>query len=86
MVTILFFNTNAAGNTIGNATGYGLKNNLHTPYGQFLDGVPVPIVTDESKERVKTWPQTSTEKQGGFLNSWGLFSQPLVGGDSYNHI
>ena len=44
---------NVAGNTIGNATGYGLKQNLHTPYGQFLDGVPVPIVTDESKERIK---------------------------------
>ena len=44
---------NAIDNAIGNATGYGHKHNIHTPYGHLVAGVPVPIVTDEIKERVK---------------------------------
>ena len=42
-----------AGDAIGEATGIGLKNTFHTPYGQHVDGVPNPVVSRGSKENVK---------------------------------
>ena len=45
---------NVAGYSTGNATGYGLNHNIHTPYDQLVAGVPVLIVTEESKTNVKS--------------------------------
>ena len=44
---------NMAGDAIGEATGRGLKNTIHTPYGQHVDGIPNPVVSRGSKESVK---------------------------------
>jgi hypothetical protein len=44
---------NLAGDAIGEATGRGLKNTIHTPYGQHVDGIPNPVVSRGSKENVK---------------------------------
>ena len=44
---------NMAGDAIGEATGRGLKNTIHTPYGQHVNGIPNPVVSRGSKESVK---------------------------------
>jgi hypothetical protein len=44
---------NMAGDAIGEATGRGLRNNFHTPYGKMIHGVPQPVVSAESKERIR---------------------------------
>jgi len=44
---------NMAGDAIGKATGRGLKNKTHTLYGQHVDGIPSPVVSEMSKDRVK---------------------------------
>jgi hypothetical protein len=44
---------NLAGDAIGEATGRGLKNTIHTPYGQHVNGIPNPVVSRGSKENVK---------------------------------
>ena len=44
---------NMAGDAIGKATGRGLRNNFHTPYGKMVNGVPKPVVSAESKERIR---------------------------------
>ena len=45
---------NMAGDVIGQATGRGLKNKIHTKYGALTDGVPSPVVSEMSKNRVRT--------------------------------
>jgi hypothetical protein len=44
---------NMAGDAIGEATGRGLKNTIHTPYGQHVNGIPNPVVSKSSIEGVK---------------------------------
>jgi hypothetical protein len=44
---------NLAGDAIGEATGRGLKNTIHTPYGSHVDGIPNPVVSKNSIEKVK---------------------------------
>jgi len=44
---------NLAGDAIGNLTGRGLRNNFHTPYGKMVNGVPKPVISAESKERIR---------------------------------
>ena len=44
---------NMAGDAIGEATGRGLKNTIHTPYGQHVNGIPNPVVSKKSMESVK---------------------------------
>ena len=44
---------NMAGDAIGEATGRGLKNAIHTPYSQHVDGIPNPVVSKRSIEKVK---------------------------------
>ena len=43
----------AGADAIGRATGRGLKNKTHTLYGQHVDGIPSPVVSEMSKERVR---------------------------------
>lgn len=45
---------NMAGDVIGQATGRGLKNKKHTRYGQMVDGVPSPVISETSKDRVRS--------------------------------
>jgi len=45
---------NMAGDVIGQATGRGLKNKKHTRYGQMVDGVPSPVISEMSKDRVRS--------------------------------
>ena len=45
---------NMAGDVIGEAVGRGLKNRKHTRYGGLTDGVPSPVVSEKSKDRVRT--------------------------------
>jgi hypothetical protein len=44
---------NLAGDAIGNLTGRGLRNNFHTPYGKMVHGVPKPVISADSKERIR---------------------------------
>jgi hypothetical protein len=44
---------NMAGDAIGQATGRGLKNTIHTPYGQHVDGIPNAVVSKSSIDKVK---------------------------------
>jgi ADP-ribosylglycohydrolase len=44
---------NMAGDAIGQATGRGFKNTIHTPYGSHVDGIPNPVVSKISIEKVK---------------------------------
>ena len=44
---------NAGADMIGEATGRGLKNTIHTPYGQHVDGIPNPVKSKKSIEGVK---------------------------------
>ena len=39
---------------VGKLVGKGIRNKRHVPYGQLVDGVPSPFITDESVERIKT--------------------------------
>ena len=43
----------AGADAIGRATGRGLKNKTHTLYGHHVDGIPAPVVSEMSKERVR---------------------------------
>ena len=45
---------NILGDEVGRATGRGLKNKIHTKYGALTDGVPSPVVSEISKNRVRT--------------------------------
>ena len=44
---------NIGADAIGNLTGRGLRNNFHTPYGKMVNGVPKPVISAESKERIR---------------------------------
>ena len=44
---------NILGDAVGKATGRGLKNKNHTLYGHLVDGIPSPVVSEMSKDRVK---------------------------------
>ena len=44
---------NIGADAIGNLTGRGLRNNFHTPYGKMVHGIPQPVVSNESKERIR---------------------------------
>ena len=54
-----------AANAIGKATGYGLRNNLHTPYSQFIHGIPYPVVKESSRERVRKHGRIQKHMLGG---------------------
>jgi hypothetical protein len=45
---------NIAGDALGEAVGRGLKNKKHTRYGQMVDGVPSPVISETSKDRVRS--------------------------------
>ncbi len=63
---------NLAGDTIGAATGRGLKKNkIHTKYGALTDGVPSPVISEMSKDRVSTHGMYGRGKRihgGSFLS------------------
>ena len=44
---------NMGADAIGNLTGRGMRNNFHTPYGKMVHGIPQPVVSNESKERIR---------------------------------
>ncbi len=44
---------NIGADAIGNLTGRGLRNNFHTPYGKMVHGVPKPVISAKSKERIR---------------------------------
>ena len=59
---------------IGKATGRGLKglkNKNHTLYGQHVDGIPSPVVSDMSKQRVKTHGYHSRQRGKSGLHIQG---------------
>ena len=61
---------NMAGDVIGEATGRGLKNKKHTLYGHLVDGVPSPVISETSKERVRkhgTYGRVKRIHGGSFL-------------------
>jgi hypothetical protein len=62
---------NMAGDVIGEATGRGLKNKKHTLYGHLVDGVPSPVISETSKERVRkhgTYGRVKRIHGGSFLS------------------
>ena len=65
---------NMAGDAIGEATGRGLKNTFHTPYGKLVDGIPRPVVSNESKERIRKKGYHSKQRsKSGFHIVGGSF-------------
>lgn len=61
----------AGADAIGRATGRGLKNKTHTLYGQHVDGIPSPVVSDMSKQRVKAHGYHSRQRGKSGLHIQG---------------
>ena len=67
---------NMGADVIGNLTGRGLRNNFHTPYGKMVNGIPQPVVSNESKERIrKKGYQSRQRSKSGFHIVGGSFLQ-----------
>ena len=67
---------NVGADAIGNLTGRGLRNNIHTPYGRLVDGIPRPVVSNESKERIRKKGYHSRQRsKSGFHIVGGSFLQ-----------
>ena len=67
---------NMAGDAIGKATGRGLENSIPTPYNQIVGGVPYPVISKESKERIKKKGYHSRQRsKSGFQIVGGSFLQ-----------
>ena len=67
---------NMGADAIGNLTGRGLRNNIHTPYGRLVDGIPRPVVSNESKERIRKKGYHSKQRsKSGFHILGGSFLQ-----------
>ena len=65
---------NVGADAIGNLTGRGLRNNIHTPYGRLVDGIPRPVVSNESKERIRKKGYHSRQRgKSGFHILGGSF-------------
>ena len=65
---------NMGADAIGNLTGRGLRNNIHTPYGRLVDGIPRPVVSNESKERIRKKGYHSKQRsKSGFHIVGGSF-------------
>jgi hypothetical protein len=63
-----------AGDAIGEATGRGLKNTIHTPYGQHVNGIPNPVVSKSSVEKVKKYGYHKKQRnQNGLHINGGSF-------------
>jgi hypothetical protein len=61
----------AGADAIGRATGRGLKNKTHTLYGQHVDGIPSPVVSEMSKVRVKNHGYHSRQRGKSGLHIHG---------------
>jgi hypothetical protein len=67
---------NMGADAIGNLTGRGMRNNFHTPYGKMVHGIPQPVVSNESKERIrKKGYHHKQRSQSGFHIVGGSFLQ-----------
>ena len=67
---------NMGADAIGNLTGRGMRNNIHTPYGKLVDGIPRPVVSNESKERIRKKGYHSRQRsKSGFHIIGGSFLQ-----------
>ena len=65
---------NIGADAIGNLTGRGLRNNFHTPYGKMVHGIPQPVVSNESKERIRKKGYQSRQRgKSGFHIVGGSF-------------
>ena len=65
---------NMGADAIGDLTGRGLRNNIHTPYGKLVDGIPRPVVSKESKERIRKKGYHSKQRsKSGFHIVGGSF-------------
>lgn len=65
---------NMGADAIGNLTGRGMRNNIHTPYGKLVDGIPRPVVSAESKERIRKKGYHSKQRsRSGFHIVGGSF-------------
>ena len=65
---------NMGADAIGNLTGRGMRNNIHTPYGKLVDGIPRPVVSNESKERIRKKGYHSRQRsKSGFHIVGGSF-------------
>jgi hypothetical protein len=65
---------NMGADAIGNLTGRGLRNKFHTPYGKMVHGIPKPVISTESKERIRKKGYHSKQRsKSGFHIVGGSF-------------
>ena len=62
---------NMGADAIGNLTGRGMRNNIHTPYGKLVDGIPRPVVSEATKERIRKKGYNSRQRGKNGLHILG---------------